>query len=122
LFVKPSSVGRRQRRTVAPVSVAADETTVDDARIRPPGAPDRGMACAEGSPTVRPMQEHATPPAIGTHVLVRRSAPYETFQSGIVVGHLRDASLGCVLELRMSDSARLQRVWPSPAVRLRGSS
>jgi hypothetical protein len=63
------------------------------------------------------MQERISPPAIGTHVRVRRSAPYDDYRYGIVVGHLHDPGLGTVLEMRMSDLDRVQRVWPSPAVR-----
>ena len=40
----------------------------------------------------------------------------EAFQAAIVVGHLTDPILGNVLELRLSDSQRLQRVWPSPSL------
>jgi hypothetical protein len=44
------------------------------------------------------MLEPDMPPSIGTHVLVRRSAPCNAVESGIVVGHFNDPSLGYVLE------------------------
>jgi hypothetical protein len=55
-------------------------------------------------------------PPIGTHVQVRREG--NTFWAAIVVGHLNDLQLGNVLELRLSDSERIQRVWPSSEIRL----
>jgi hypothetical protein len=63
-------------------------------------------------------------PPIGTHVQVRRhgAADDESFQAGIVVGHLVDPALGNVVELRLSDSRRLQRIWPSPSVRVSPSA
>ena len=42
----------------------------------------------------------------------------DEFQAAIVVGHLVDPVLGNVLELRLSDQRRLQRMWPSPSLRL----
>jgi hypothetical protein len=62
----------------------------------------------------------ASMPAIGTHLRVLRDSPSEggSYQSAIVVGHLHDPELGNVLELRLSDSRRLQRVWPTSTIRL----
>jgi hypothetical protein len=59
-------------------------------------------------------------PAIGTHVQIRRShvTGGDEYQAAIVVGHLNDPILGNVLELRLSDSQRMQRIWPSPSLRL----
>ena len=59
-------------------------------------------------------------PPIGAHLQVQRPDHdgVDQFQSAIVVGHLHDATLGDVLELRLSDSRRMQRVWPSPSLRL----
>jgi hypothetical protein len=63
------------------------------------------------------MTDDADLPAIGTHVQVRRQEG-NTFRAAIVVGHLNDSMLGSVLELRLSDSERIQRVWPSTEIRL----
>jgi hypothetical protein len=59
-------------------------------------------------------------PAIGTRIQIRRSnvTTGDEFQAAIVVGHLNDPVLGSVLELRLSDSQRMQRIWPSPSLRL----
>jgi len=59
-------------------------------------------------------------PAIGTRLHVLHTDPGQdvTYQSAIVVGHLNDPVLGDVLELRLSDSQRLQRAWPSASLRL----
>jgi hypothetical protein len=59
-------------------------------------------------------------PSIGTHVQVLSYSPSDdgNYQSAIVVGHLHDPALGSVIELRLSDSQRLQRVWPTPTIRL----
>jgi hypothetical protein len=56
-------------------------------------------------------------PAIGTQVHVRRQVG-NTFQPAIVVGHLTDPGLGKVIELRLPNLQRVQRVWPSSEVRL----
>ena len=65
------------------------------------------------------------PPAIGTHVeMVRPCEPAGSFQPGgsfepaVVVDHLTDPVIGVVLELQFADAWRVQRVWPSPAIRL----
>ena len=63
----------------------------------------------------------AAMPAIGTRVQMLRDSPpgaERVYQSAIVVGHLSDPVLGNVIELRLSDSQRLQRVWPTPTIRL----
>jgi len=59
-------------------------------------------------------------PAIGTRVEVLRhsTAGRDVYQSAIVVGHLHDRDLGTVLELRLSNSKRLQRTWPTSTIRL----
>jgi hypothetical protein len=59
-------------------------------------------------------------PAIGTRVDVQRTSDGggDVYQSAIVVGHLRDPSLGSVIELRLSNSQRVQRVWPTPTIRV----
>jgi hypothetical protein len=35
-----------------------------------------------------------------------------------VVGRLTDPAVGVVLELQFEDARRVQRVWPSPGIRL----
>jgi hypothetical protein len=69
---------------------------------------------------VRIVHEHVAMPAIGTHIQIRRPnvVSGDEFQAAIVVGHLTDPVLGSVLELRLSDSRRMQRIWPSPSLRL----
>ena len=59
-------------------------------------------------------------PAIGTRVDVQRTsgAGGDVFHSAIVVGHLQDPSLGSVIELRLSNSQRMQRVWPTSTIRV----
>lgn len=59
-------------------------------------------------------------PAIGTQVQVLRhgDAGGDVYQSAVVVGHLNDPDLGNVIELRLSDSKRLQRTWPTSTIRL----
>ena len=59
-------------------------------------------------------------PSIGTQVQVLRYSHSAdgNYQSAIVVGHLHDPALGSVIELRLSDSQRLQRIWPTPTIRL----
>jgi len=58
-------------------------------------------------------------PSIGTHVQVLRDGAAEdaVYQAAIVVRHLNDPELGNVLELRLSDSRRLQRTWPTSTIR-----
>jgi hypothetical protein len=69
--------------------------------------------------TLRYVIPHVAMPPIGAHVHVRRPlSEGDEFQAAIVVGHLHDPELGAVLELRLSDSSRMQRVWPSPSLRL----
>jgi hypothetical protein len=62
----------------------------------------------------------AAMPSIGTQVQVLRhsAAGGDAYQSAIVVGHLNDPDLGNVIELRLSDSKRLQRTWPTSTIRL----
>jgi len=59
-------------------------------------------------------------PSIGTRVEVLHESHSDSgaFQSAIVVGHLNDPVLGGVLELRLSNSQRMQRTWPTSTVRL----
>ena len=63
---------------------------------------------------------HVDMPPIGAHLHVRRANAFgrEEFQAAIVVGHGSDPALGSVLELQLSNSERLERVWPSPSLRL----
>ena len=58
-------------------------------------------------------------PAIGTHVQVLRetSADESVYQWAIVVGHLSDPVLGGAIELRLSNSERMQRTWPTSTIR-----
>ena len=60
-------------------------------------------------------------PPIGTHVQVFGHVHMEgdAYQSAIVVGHWHDPALGGVIELRLSDSRRVQRTWPTSTIRLR---
>ena len=62
----------------------------------------------------------ASIPKIGAQVQVLRDnvAGDGVYQAAIVVGHLKDPDLGTVLELRLSDSRRLQRTWPTSTIRL----
>ena len=41
-----------------------------------------------------------------------------SFESAVVVDRLTDPVIGVVLELQFGDAWRVQRVWPSPAIRL----
>ena len=45
------------------------------------------------------------------------SSAGESFERAVVVGSLTDPGLGIVLELQFGDAVRVQRVWPSPAIR-----
>ena len=40
------------------------------------------------------------------------------FERAVVVDRLTDTAIGVVLEIQFEDSGRVQRVWPSPAIRL----
>ena len=62
----------------------------------------------------------ASMPSIGTHVQVLRDGAGEdgVYHAAIVVRHLNDPELGNVLELRLSDSHRMQRTWPTSTIRL----
>ena len=40
------------------------------------------------------------------------------FERAVVVNRLTDVAIGLVLEVQFEDARRLQRVWPSPAIRL----
>ena len=59
-------------------------------------------------------------PAIGAHVLVLRDRPDDTglYDMAVVVAHLSHPVFGGVIELRLSDSRRMQRTWPSSTIRL----
>jgi hypothetical protein len=61
-----------------------------------------------------------TSPQIGTHVEVRRPSGHGdgSFERAVVVDRLTDIAIGLVLEIQFEDAGRLQRVWPSPAIRL----
>jgi len=41
-----------------------------------------------------------------------------SFESAVVIQRLTDPALGLVLEVQFADSVRMQRVWPSPTIRL----
>jgi hypothetical protein len=59
-------------------------------------------------------------PQIGTQVdMLRTNEAGNTFESAVVVDRLSDPVIGLVLELQFGDAWRVQRVWPSPAIRLR---
>ena len=60
-------------------------------------------------------------PQIGMHVeMLRPSGSGDScFEPAVVVDHLTDPVIGVVLELQFGDAWRVQRVWPSPAIRLR---
>jgi len=81
------------------------------------------MGDAVTGTAMRVRRVHISPrsmPAIGTHIQIRRPqlTTGDEYQAAIVVGHLNDPILGNVLELRLSDSQRMQRIWPSPSLRL----
>jgi hypothetical protein len=65
------------------------------------------------------------PPTVGTHVEMLRprasgSSASETFERAVVVARLTDdPAVGVVLEMQFGDAVCVQRVWPSPAIRLR---
>jgi hypothetical protein len=63
---------------------------------------------------------HVAMPPVGADLQIRRPSHlgHDEFQPATVVGHLDDPALGGVRELRLSDSERMQRVWPSPSLRL----
>ena len=79
-----------------------------------------GDACGRWTTKVRVVIPHVAMPPIGAHLQVRRTNAFgrEEFQAAIVVGHNSDPALGGVVELSLSDSERMQRVWPSPSLRL----
>ena len=60
----------------------------------------------------------AAMPKIGTQVQVLRHDPGADYHSAIVVGHHSDPMLGDVIELRLSNSRRIQRTWPTSTIRL----
>jgi hypothetical protein len=62
----------------------------------------------------------AAMPKIGTQVQVLRdgSAEEGVYNAAIVVGHLSDPVFGNVIELRLSNSKRMQRTWPTSTIRL----
>jgi len=59
-------------------------------------------------------------PKIGTHVQVLDSGSVGSgvYRSAVVVGQLNDPVLGDVVELRLSDSRRMQRTWPTSTIRV----
>lgn len=59
-------------------------------------------------------------PEIGTPVEMLRpgGAGNAGFERAVVVDRLTDTAIGVVLEIQFEDSGRVQRVWPSPAIRL----
>ncbi len=64
------------------------------------------------------------PPTVGTHVEMLRprgsgSSASESFERAVVVARLIDPAVGVVLEMQFGDAVCVQRVWPSPAIRLR---
>jgi hypothetical protein len=70
---------------------------------------------------VRPVNGlDAAMPGIGTHVQVLRDGAGEddVYHAAIVVRHFNDPELGNVVELRLSDSCRMQRTWPTSTIRL----
>ena len=50
--------------------------------------------------------------------MLRANESGSSFESALVVGRLIDPVIGLVLELQFGDARRIQRVWPSPAIRL----
>jgi hypothetical protein len=72
------------------------------------------MVCAVGR------RRHSPMPPIGAHVLVLRDRFDESglYDAAVVVAHLTDPVYGGVLELRLSNSTRMQRTWPSSTIRL----
>lgn len=58
-------------------------------------------------------------PQIGMQVeMLRPNESGTSFESAVVVDRLTDPVIGVVLELQFGDAWRVQRVWPSPAIRL----
>jgi hypothetical protein len=58
-------------------------------------------------------------PQVGMQVEMLRSNELgSSFESAVVVDRLIDPVIGLVLELQFGDARRIQRVWPSPAIRL----
>ena len=60
------------------------------------------------------------PPAPGTYVEMVRSRGYwgGSFERAVVVNRVSDPGVGFVLEVQFEDDVCVQRVWPSPAIRL----
>jgi hypothetical protein len=60
------------------------------------------------------------PPTVGTHVEMLRPGAFiaGSFERATVVDRLTDYTFGVVLEIEFEDAVRVQRVWPSPAIRL----
>jgi hypothetical protein len=59
-------------------------------------------------------------PQVGMHVEMLRPNVFGggSFERAIVVDRLTDPGIGVVLEVQFEDAQRVQRVWPSPAIRL----
>ena len=59
-------------------------------------------------------------PPIGTQVEMLRPGGTTDgrFERAVVVDRLTDLAIGVVLEMQFEDAGRVQRVWPSPAIRL----
>jgi hypothetical protein len=59
-------------------------------------------------------------PEIGARVEMLRPRGFAdgAFERAVVVNRLIDPAVGVVLELQFGDAVRVQRVWPSPAIRL----
>ena len=57
-------------------------------------------------------------PQIGTQLEMLWPGGDGRFERAIVVDRLMDTAIGVVLEVQFEDAGRLQRVWPSPAIRL----
>jgi hypothetical protein len=56
-------------------------------------------------------------PPIGSNLELLRGAGHAP-ERAIVVGHLTDPVLGDAVVVRLNDSRRMQRLWPSPSLRL----
>ena len=57
-------------------------------------------------------------PQIGMQVeMLRPNESRNPIESAVVVDRLTDPVIGLVLELQFGDAWRMQRVWPSPAIR-----
>ena len=40
------------------------------------------------------------------------------FEAAVIVDRMTDPALGLVLEVEFEDASRVQRIWPSPTIRL----